>query len=66
MNVKSFIIDVQESKDCSYRKQFWLTAKYGDPGNYSSGAWNGSSSWYNSILGDSSLLLFKCAHELRQ
>jgi type IV pilus assembly protein PilY1 len=58
MNVKSFIIDVQEAKDCSYDKQFWLTAKYGDPSYYTSNAttgmmWNNSSSWYNSILGNS-------------
>jgi len=57
MNVKSFIIDVQEAQDCSFDKQFWLTAKYGDPGNYTSGVWNSSASWYNSILGTS----FACA-----
>jgi type IV pilus assembly protein PilY1 len=59
MNVKTFVIDVQEGKDCSYQKQFWLAAKYGDPANYAinttSGSlmWNSSSAWYNSLLGNS-------------
>jgi Tfp pilus tip-associated adhesin PilY1 len=57
MNVKSFIIDVQEAQDCSFDQQFWLTAKYGDPSNYTSGSWNSSALWYNSILGNS----FPCA-----
>jgi len=57
MNVKSFIIDVQEAQDCSFDKQFWLAAKYGDPSNYTSGSWNSSALWYNSILGNS----FPCA-----
>ncbi len=57
MNVKTFVIDVQENKDCGFDKQFWLAAKYGDPGNYSSGNWSSSASWYNSILGNS----FSCA-----
>ena len=53
MTVKTFVIDVQESKDCSFDKQFWLAAKYGDPSNYSAGVWNATSTWYNSILGNS-------------
>ena len=53
MNVKSFVIDVQESKDCAFDKQFWLTAKYGDPAYYSSGVWNATAPWYDSILGNS-------------
>jgi type IV pilus assembly protein PilY1 len=57
MNVKSFIIDVQEAQDCSFDKQFWLAAKYGDPGNYTAGIWSASTTWYNSILGNS----FPCA-----
>lgn len=57
MTVKTFVIDVQESQDCSFDKQFWLTAKYGDPGNYAAGVWNTTAPWYNSILGNS----FPCA-----
>jgi type IV pilus assembly protein PilY1 len=38
--VKTFVINVEQDKDCGYRTQFWLAAKYGDPANYdSSGNW---------------------------
>lgn len=60
MNVKTFVIDVQENKDCGYQKQFWLAAKYGDPNNYAPDAnnstsmkWKSSAPWYNSVLGNS-------------
>ena len=54
MTVKTFVIDVQEDKDCAYKKQFWLTAKYGDPANYdASGLWSSTAAWYNSLLGNS-------------
>ncbi|WP_283744616.1 PilC/PilY family type IV pilus protein [Sideroxydans sp. CL21] len=54
MTVKTFVIDVQEDKDCAYQKQFWLTAKYGDPTNYdASGLWSSTAAWYNSLLGNS-------------
>ena len=58
MNVKTFVIDVQEAGDCAYELNFWLTAKYGDPGNYSLSSaglatWSGNNTWYNSILGNS-------------
>lgn len=53
MTVKTFVIDVQESKDCSFDKQFWLTAKYGDPSYYASGLWSSTAAWYESILGNS-------------
>lgn len=32
--VTSFIIDVEEYKDCGYNSQFWLAAKYGNPPSY--------------------------------
>lgn len=39
-SVSSFIIDVEEYRDCGYRSQYWLTAKYGDPSFYdSNGNW---------------------------
>jgi type IV pilus assembly protein PilY1 len=39
--VTSFIIDVEEYKDCGYNSQFWLAAKYGNPPSYdlASGNW---------------------------
>jgi type IV pilus assembly protein PilY1 len=39
-HVQSYVIDVQESRDCGYRSQFWLTSKYGIPDSYdAAGAW---------------------------
>lgn len=44
--VKSYVIDVNEAKDCGYQSQFWLAAKYGNPASYATptttgtaGAW---------------------------
>jgi type IV pilus assembly protein PilY1 len=38
--VKSFIIDVEEIKDCGYQSQYWFAAKYGSPDSYNSaGEW---------------------------
>jgi len=59
MHVKTYVIDVQESGDCAYQLHYWLSAKYGDPGNYifdpgtGASTWNGSGSWYDAILGNS-------------
>src|ERR1019366_7482229 len=57
MHVTSYIIDVQEAGDCAYQQQFWLTAKYVDPGNYdATGIWTGdtNSSWFSTpFLGNS-------------
>ncbi len=39
-HVQSYVIDVQEARDCGYRSQFWLTSKYGIPDSYdAAGAW---------------------------
>ncbi len=49
--VKSFVIDVNESKDCGYRSQYWLTAKYGNPESYdSSGNWLTSGNPWTSTM----------------
>lgn len=38
--VTTYVIDVQENKDCGYQSQYWLAAKYGNPASYdSSGNW---------------------------
>ena len=38
--VTSYVIDVEENKDCGYQSQFWLAAKYGNPASYdTSGTW---------------------------
>jgi len=34
--VKSFVINVEENKDCSYNKQFWYAAKYGGADSFDS------------------------------
>ncbi|MBK4738080.1 pilus assembly protein [Noviherbaspirillum pedocola] len=39
-HVQSYVIDVQEARDCGYQSQFWLTAKYGIPDSYdAAGQW---------------------------
>ena len=39
-HVQSYVIDVQEARDCGYRSQFWLTSKYGIPDSYdAAGTW---------------------------
>ena len=39
-HVQSYVIDVQEARDCGYRSQFWLTSKYGIPESYdAAGNW---------------------------
>jgi type IV pilus assembly protein PilY1 len=35
-NVTTYIIDVEEYKDCGYQSQYWLAAKYGNPASYDS------------------------------
>lgn len=38
--VSTFVIDVDEYRDCGYRSQYWLAAKFGDPSFYdSNGNW---------------------------
>jgi type IV pilus assembly protein PilY1 len=43
-HVQSYIIDVQENRDCGYQSQYWLTAKYGNPDSYDS-----THSWLTSV-----------------
>ena len=39
-SVDTFVIDVQEYKDCGYESQYWLAAKYGNINAYdSTGTW---------------------------
>lgn len=49
--VKTYVIDVEENKDCGYNSQFWYTAKYGNPESYdSNGNWLTSSNpWATTI-----------------
>jgi type IV pilus assembly protein PilY1 len=52
--VTSYVIDVQENKDCGYQSQYWLTSKYGNPSSYdSNGTWiaqgsqTGAQQWWS-------------------
>ncbi len=48
--IKTFVIDVNEYKDCGYQSQFWLAAKYGDPAAYdNSGTWRPSTALDTSV-----------------
>lgn len=49
--VKTYVIDVEENKDCGYNSQFWYTAKYGNPASYdSNGNWlTTGNPWSSSI-----------------
>ena len=50
--VRSYVIDVQEYKDCNYRGQLWLTAKYGDPDAYdNNGNWIANNTAWSQQLG---------------
>lgn len=53
--VTTFIIDVEEYKDCGYNSQFWFAAKYGNPPSYdlTTGNWietqTAEQSWSQSL-----------------
>jgi type IV pilus assembly protein PilY1 len=38
--VQTYVIDVEENKDCGFNSQFWYAAKYGNPASYdTNGNW---------------------------
>lgn len=49
--VRSYVIDVQENKDCGSQSQYWLASKYGIPDGYdNNGIWlTGNTNWSQSL-----------------
>lgn len=49
-NAKTFVLDVEEYKDCGYNSQFWLAAKYGGADSFgASGSGVVANNWSSSL-----------------
>lgn len=58
-HVQTYVIDVEENKDCGYESQFWLASKYGLPNAYASdGSWLAAN---NPSMGTTTLPAGNCA-----